>query len=101
VELYLHSTNTPSWRGVYLKNREIVVVVVVVGAAAAAAAVGNIETSLKLAFLLCCYGESSTFGSKSLSSQLSSSLITGFLSPGTSPFEPMVHPTTQASSFRL
>jgi hypothetical protein len=27
--------------------------------------------------------------------------ITGFLSPGTSPLEPLVHPTAPASSFRL
>jgi hypothetical protein len=35
------------------------------------------------------------------SSSPSSSLITGFLPSGTSPLDPMVHSTTQASSFRL
>jgi hypothetical protein len=34
----------------------------------------------------------------SSSSSSSSSLITGFLSPDTSPLQPIVHPTTQASS---
>jgi len=34
-----------------------------------------------------------------LSSSLSSPRITCFLSPGTSPLELVVHPTTQASSF--
>jgi hypothetical protein len=32
---------------------------------------------------------------------LSLSLIIGFLSAGTSPLEPILHPSTQASSFRL
>jgi hypothetical protein len=32
---------------------------------------------------------------------LSQSLITGFLSAGASPLEPVVHPTTQASSYTL
>jgi len=35
------------------------------------------------------------------SSSSSSSLITYLLSPATSHFEPLVHPTTQASNFKL